>query len=184
MLALILCFLLGLVVVLVVIGWLLPREITVERSVAIDRPPEEIYPWIADLKKWPEWTVWNKREDPSLAYTYSGADSGLGAVMTWTARKMGDGALSITAAQPGRHIRYLLQMKGRSMTVRGNIEIESAGGGATLVLWFDTVDFGMNPVTRWFGLLVKRMMSRVYRRNLAGLKVAAETGRASGPGPR
>ena len=102
MLATILYLVLGLLVALAVIGWLLPREITVERTISVDRPSGAIFPWIANLKTWPDWTIWNKNEDPSLAYTYSGADSGLGATMSWTAKKMGDGALTINAAQSGR----------------------------------------------------------------------------------
>jgi hypothetical protein len=183
MLVLILCVVLGVVVVLAVIGFLLPREVTVERSIGIDRPGEAIYPWVADLRKWPEWSVWNATEDPTLAYTYSGADSGQGAAMSWTAKKLGNGTLTVTAAQPGRYLRYTLHMSGRAMEVRGNIEIEPTGGGATLVLWFDTVDLGLNPFRRWLGLRLKPMLRRVYRRNLAGLKTAAETGRATGPGP-
>ena len=184
MLATILYLVLGLLVALAVIGWLLPREITVERTISIDRPSGAIFPWIANLKTWPDWTIWNKNEDPSLAYTYSGADSGLGATMSWTAKKMGDGALTINAAQSGRFIRYEMRMTGRTMVVRGNLELESAGGGATLVMWFDTVDLGGNPLKRWLGLLLKPMLARAYHRNLAGLKTAVETGRATGPGPK
>lgn len=185
MLATILCLVLGLLVVLVVVvGWLLPREVTVERAIGIDKPADAIFPWIASLKMWPDWTVWNKQEDPSLVYTYSGADAGRGASMTWTAKKMGSGSLTITDAAPGRYIRYTLRLQNRTMVVRGNIEIEPAGGGATLVQWFDTVDFGRNPFTRWLAFLVKPMLGRAYHRNLAGLKAAVETGCASGPGPK
>jgi hypothetical protein len=75
-----------------------------------------------------------------------------------------------------------MRMTGRTMVVRGNLELESAGGGATLVMWFDNVDFGLNPFTRWLGFLIKPMLGRTYHRNLAGLKTAAETGKAAGPG--
>jgi hypothetical protein len=184
MLATILCLVLGLLVVLVAVGWLLPREVTVERATGIDKPADAVFPWIANLKTWPDWTVWNQQEDPSLVYTYSGADSGRGASMSWTAKKMGSGSLTITDAAPGRYIRYTLRMQHRTMVVRGNIEIEPAGGGATLVQWFDTVDFGRNPLVRYMGFMLRPMLGRAYRRNLAGLKVAVETGRASGPGPK
>jgi hypothetical protein len=182
MLAIILYLVLGLLVALVVIGWLLPREITVERAISIDRLPDAIFPWIANLKTWPDWTIWNKNEDPSLVYTYSGADTGLGAAMSWTAKKMGDGTLTINAAQPSQFIRYDMRLTGRTMVVRGNLELESAGGGATLVMWFDNIDLGGNPLRHWLGLLLKPMLARAYHRNLAGLKAAVETGRASGPG--
>jgi len=182
MLATILYLVAGLVLALVVIGFLLPRQITVERSIGIDRPAEAIYPWVADLKTWPQWTVWNQTEDPSLAYTYSGAANGQGAAMSWTARKMGNGTLTVTAAEPGKYIRYALRMERRSMAVHGNIEIEPTGGGATLVQWFDTVDLGLNPMLRWTGIPLRPALGQAYRRNLAGLKSAAETGHAGGPG--
>ena len=184
MLAIILCLLLGLIVVFVVIGWLRPREITIERAIGIDQPADTIFPWIANLRTWPEWTVWNKQEDPSLAYSYSGPESGLGAAMTWTAKKMGDGMLTINDAKPDRFIRYEMRMKDRPIVVRGNIELESVGGGATLVMWFDNVDLGANPLRRWLGLLLRPMLEKAYRRNLTGLKIAVETGKASGPGPK
>ncbi len=182
MLATILILVAGLLVALAVIGFLLPRQITVERSIGIDRPAEAIFPWVADLKTWPQWTVWNQTEDPSLACTFSGTAGGQGAAMSWTAKKLGRGTLTVTAAEPGRYIRYSLRAEGRAIGVNGNIEIESAGGGATLVQWFDTVDLGMNPLRRWTRFLLKSSLGRAFRRNLAGLKIAAETGRASGPG--
>ena len=67
MLATILYLVLGLLVVLVVIGWLLPSEVTVERAIGIDKPADAVFPWIASLRTWPDWTVWNKTEDPTVA---------------------------------------------------------------------------------------------------------------------
>ena len=168
----------------VVIGWLLPRNITIERAIGIDKSADAIFPWIANLRTWPEWTVWNQKEDPSLAYTYSGPESGLGAAMSWTAKKMGDGMLTISDAKPDRFIRYEMRMKDRPIVVRGNIELESVGGGATLVMWFDHIKLGVNPLRRWLGLLLKPMMGKAFHRNLTGLRTAAEKGKASGPGPK
>jgi len=184
MLLTILLLVLGLVVLLVVVGWLLPREITIQRDIGIDKPADAIFPWVANLKTWPDWTMWNKREDPSLEYSYSGPESGLGAAMSWTAKKLGDGTLTISDAKPDQFIRYEMRMKDRPIVVRGNIEFESVGGGATLVMWFDSVNLGANPLRRWLGLVLKPMMGKVFHRNLAGLRVAAETGKASGPGPK
>jgi len=183
MLATILYLLLGLVVLFVVIGFFLPREITVERSTGITQPAAAIFPWIADLKKWPDWTVWNKSEDPTLSYTYPGPTTGKGGSMHWTAKKMGDGSLTITALEPDKALRYELRMAGQSMVVRGNLELEPAGGGVTLVMWFDNIDLGASPLKRWSGPLLNKMLGRAFERSLAGLKTAVESGAASGPGP-
>src|SRR5262245_22770945 len=139
MLTIILGSIIGLVVLLALIGLFMPSRVTVERSVTIDQPVEKIFPWAADLKLWPQWTVWNTAEDATLAYTYPGPTTGLGGSMHWTAKKMGSGNLTFTAFTPNQNLRYELKMPDHKTQVRGNIEFESAGGGATRVSWFDEV---------------------------------------------
>ena len=176
--------LLGLVVLLVIIGFVLPSKVTVLRSVTIDRPVEAIFPWVADLKLWPQWTVWNAADDATLNYTYPGPTTGLGGAMHWTAKKMGDGSLTFTEFQPNQALRYELRMPAHGTNVQGNIEFESAGGGATSVTWYDDVNLGGNPFKHLLGPLLKKMLGRAFERSLAGLKTAAMTGHASGPGPK
>jgi hypothetical protein len=176
--------LVGLVVLLLIIGLLMPSQVTVSRSVTIDRPAETIFPWIGELKTWPDWTVWNKAEDPTLHYTYPGPTTGKGGSMVWTAKKMGDGTLTFTVFVPNKVARYELVMPGYGTTVHGNFELESAGGGATRVSWYDVVDLGNNPVKKLFGPVLKKMLGTAFSRGLHGLKAATETGKATGPGPK
>ena len=184
MLATILYALLGLVVLLVIIGLFLPAKVTVLRSITIDKPVEAIFPWAADLKLWPQWTVWNAAEDPTLKYDYPGPTTGSGGAMHWTAKKMGDGSLTFTECQVNQALRYELRMPAHGTNVHGNIEFESVGGGATGVTWYDEVDLGSNPLKHLLGPLLKKMLGRALARSLAGLKTAALTGRATGPGPK
>jgi uncharacterized protein YndB with AHSA1/START domain len=174
----------GLVLVVVAIGFLLPARITVERATVIDQPPEKIFPWVAELKLWPEWTIWNAAEDATLTYSYPGATTGLAGSMHWTAKKMGDGSLIFSAFEPNRVLRYELRMPAHGTIVHGNIEFESAGGGATRVDWFDEVELGHNPFKKLLGPVLRRMLGRAFERSLTGLNVAAMTGRANGPGPK
>jgi hypothetical protein len=174
----------GLVVLLLIIGLFLPSQITVSRSITIDRPADAIFPWIAELKTWPDWTVWNKSEDPTLAYSYPGPTTGKGGSMTWTAKKMGDGTLTFTEFLPCKVVRYALVMPQHGTTVHGNFELESAGGGATRVSWYDVVDMGRSPFKKLLGPMLKKMLGAAFARGLQGLKTAAETGKASGPGPK
>ncbi|MBI2517526.1 MAG: SRPBCC family protein [Opitutae bacterium] len=176
--------LLGLVVLLVIVGLCLPSRVTVERSLTIDRPAEKIFPWAADLKLWPQWTVWNATEDPSLAYTYPGPTTGPGGSMVWTAKKMGAGSLKFVHFEAGRALHYELVMPAHGTKVYGEIEFESAGGGATRVTWLDEVDLGGNPFKKLFGPMLKKTLGRCFERNLQGLKTAALSGQAAGPGPK
>ena len=69
--------LVGLVIVVGVAGILiyaamLPKDFQVSRSIAIDAPPETIFPLINDLRRFNEWNPFAK-QDPTIAITYDGS---------------------------------------------------------------------------------------------------------------
>src|SRR5689334_4957207 len=84
------------------IGFLLPSQVTVARSVDIAAPSAAVYPLLADFKH--GWTRWNTfdDEDPGIQYSYAGPDSGLGAVQMWRSKKMGDGQMTLIQADSTR----------------------------------------------------------------------------------
>jgi uncharacterized protein YndB with AHSA1/START domain len=174
---------LGVALVVTAIGLFLPARFTVEHSTVIDQPVEKIFPWVAELKLWPQWTVWNTAEDATLRYLYPGATTGLAGSMHWTAKKMGAGSLIFSAFEPNQALRYEMRMPAHGTIVYGNIEFESAGSGTTRVSWYDEIDLGRNPFKKLLGPMVRKMLGRAFARSLAGLKAAAMTDRASGPGP-
>ena len=59
------------IIILVGIGFLLNPAYKVQKTVEIKAPADSIFPLIFDLKKWPEWTVWNKENDPTLEINYT-----------------------------------------------------------------------------------------------------------------
>lgn len=71
---------------------------TVQRSAVINAPAKDIYAQIVDFRNWRAWSPWDEL-DPDMTRTYSGADSGPGAVYTWSGnRKAGQGRMEITDA--------------------------------------------------------------------------------------
>ena len=71
---------------------------TVERSATVLASPERIYPEIVDFHRWTAWSPWEDL-DPDLHQTYSGSDSGTGAIYAWSGnRKAGEGRMEITEA--------------------------------------------------------------------------------------
>ncbi len=73
-----------------------PDTFSVQRSLAIKAPPEKIYALIADFRKWGEWSPYEKL-DPAMQRSFSGADSGQGAVYAWDSKgKAGAGRMEIT----------------------------------------------------------------------------------------
>lgn len=159
--------------VLVVVAYLLPREVTVERTVRINAPAAEIFPHINSLKAMAEWSPWLER-DPDIKVTYSGPDTGVGAAMVWSSDKpdVGSGSQTITASEPDSRVETALDFGAMGTAVAWIVLVES--DGATDVTWGLTADMGMNPVGRYMGLMMDRWVGADYEDGLARLKALVE----------
>jgi hypothetical protein len=77
-----------------------PDAFRVQRSATIKAPPDKIFPHLADFHAWPSWSPWEKI-DPALQRTYSGPNSGPGALYEWSGNKnIGSGRMEILEAAP------------------------------------------------------------------------------------
>jgi uncharacterized protein YndB with AHSA1/START domain len=75
-----------------------PDRFSVRRAATIKAPPEKIFAAISDFHRWTSWSPWEHR-DPAMKRTYSGADSGKGAVYAWDGNKnVGSGRMEILEA--------------------------------------------------------------------------------------
>ena len=93
---------------------------TVERTRMIEVPPGRVFPLIADFRQWPRWSPWED-VDPDLHRSYTGAESGVGAVYGWSGnRKAGAGRMEILRAEPEElveiDLRFEKPFKSRSTT--------------------------------------------------------------------
>ncbi len=156
------------------IGWLLPSEFKVQRSLQVAATPDRVYALIADPREWRRWTVWNQR-DPAMKLDYSGPPSGSGARASWQSETEGSGAMQFVDAEPGRRIVYKLSFPDFGMESLGVLNIVPAGNGVT-VTWTNEGDLGDDPVKRWFGLVMDRMVGPDFEAGLVNLKQLAESG--------
>jgi Polyketide cyclase / dehydrase and lipid transport len=75
-----------------------PSTFAIRRSAVMRAPAQAIFPLIDDFHQWTKWSPWENR-DPALKRTYSGADSGKGAVYAWDGNKdVGSGRMEILDA--------------------------------------------------------------------------------------
>jgi polyketide cyclase/dehydrase/lipid transport protein len=75
-----------------------PDTFSVRRATSVRAPPERIFPLINDFHQWGSWSPW-EHKDPAMKRTYSGADSGKGAVYAWDGNKnVGSGRMEILEA--------------------------------------------------------------------------------------
>ena len=164
---------LALVVVFVVGGFLLPREVSVARSITIDAPPEEVFPHLNSLKAFNDWSPWTGR-DPDMVPEFSGPDEGVGAVMAWESeqRDVGSGKQEITASVPDERVETALDF-GDMGTAEAAFDLVPVDGG-TEVTWSFTGDMGSNPVGRWMGLMMDSWVGGDYETGLGNLKARVE----------
>src|SRR5437667_51214 len=84
-----------LILLLFVVSLFLPGKWRVERSLSMRADSAAIYPYLANLKRWPEWTPWTKEKDPTLEWSFEGATEGTGAIQRWKSKKFGSGVLRL-----------------------------------------------------------------------------------------
>ena len=72
-----------------------PDTFRIERSINIIASPEKIFPFIIDFHLMKLWSAW-KAIDPAMKRSYSGAESGKGAMYAWDGNKdIGQGSVEI-----------------------------------------------------------------------------------------
>jgi hypothetical protein len=161
-----------LIALLVVIGFLLPSKYRVERSVTMRASPDKIFALVNTLKTWPDWTAWNTQRYPDMKTTFTGPDAGVGAQYDWTGKEVGTGFLKITASDPNKGIEYDLNFE--DSPTNGSITMAPTADGVK-VTWANWGDLGMNPVGRYFGLLMDRFMGPDFETGLNNLKKKVES---------
>jgi hypothetical protein len=72
-----------------------PNTFSVERAISVKAPPEKIFPLINDFHQWVSWSPYENK-DPAMKRSYSGAESGKGAVYGWEGNSnVGSGRMEI-----------------------------------------------------------------------------------------
>lgn len=153
-------------------GLMIPPKFSVTRSISIAAAPDKIYPLIADPRAWKQWSAWNQR-DPAMVIDYSGPASGAGAVWAWKSKSQGDGRMSFTTAEAPKSLSYELYFPDFGSTSTGEFRLTPSDGG-TEVSWSMDGDMGRNPLNRWMGLFMDRMVGPDFDAGLAKLKALAE----------
>src|ERR1700704_6325347 len=72
-----------------------PDTFSVQRATTVKAPPEKIFSLINDFHQWGSWSPYENK-DPAMKRSYSGAESGKGAVYGWEGNKnVGSGRMEI-----------------------------------------------------------------------------------------
>jgi hypothetical protein len=163
----------GFAVIVLGVGMLLPRTISVERQTTISAPQETVFAVVNSLRAFQKWSPWAKL-DPALAVTYEGPDAGVGQKMSWVSKKrdVGSGSQTITQSAPSESVATHLDF-GAMGSATAVLTLSSAEAGTT-VAWRFTSDKVKGPIAPYFLLMAKSSVAKDYERGLANLKAFAE----------
>jgi hypothetical protein len=161
----------ALVAIVIGVGFLLPSEFNVERSIVIGADPARIHTLVGDLERWPEWTPWQEM-DPTIRTFYSERTTGVGAGQNWTGES-GNGELVFTGCDPETGVEYEITFTDANMRSVGALVYEPLADG-TRVTWRMGGDAEMNLISRYFGLFMDSLVGDPFEAGLANLKAVAE----------
>lgn len=164
----------------VVTGYLLPKQVHVERSVTIERPAGVVFAILNGYQDFNKWSPWTGR-DPQAMFVTSGPESGVGARLSWSGdpQLVGSGWQEIVASKPYERIDIRLDFDAQGVADTGFLL--APAGDETRVTWFFDSDLseGVNQLdaflARYFGLLFDRWVGGDFEQGLAQLKRYAES---------
>ena len=112
-----------------------PATFRVERSAAVAATPAALFEQVNDHHKFAVWNPFLKL-DPNVKNTYSGPDSGVGAVCSWEGNNdIGAGSSTIIESKPGELVRMRMDWK-RPMEGTATVEFTfKPQGDKTVITW-------------------------------------------------
>jgi polyketide cyclase/dehydrase/lipid transport protein len=166
----------ALLVVLTAVGFLLPSHATLRRSVEVKAPMAAVFPLLNNLKAgFSSWNPFVSPDDKTYHVSYSGPDDGVGATQSWDGKTTGEGTMKILRADPTRGVDYEVVLMHGSYRLGSSFSCEPKGQ-TTVVTWTCEMDYGNNPVNRYFGaLLAEDGLGKEMQKGLETLGKRAES---------
>ena len=163
-----------LLVAFMAVGFWLPGTWSAEASIEIPTAPDSVYPVLADLARWDEWTPWGDVES-----ILSDPSKGPGAQRSWDDDLYGAGSVIITDGRPPEFVRYRVRIGERAEIV-GELELRASSSGS-VVTWREEGDFGRNPLMGYVARTMSDSQGSQLSESLGKLRALWEETGGSGP---
>ena len=158
-------------VALLIIAFLLPNKIKLERSLVIAAPADSVFNQVNNLQNWIVWNPW-QNNDTTIKINYYGPLAGIGATQKWTSSN-GNGKITIMESVPASMVIYELQMEGTSPKT-AMFNFEALNNNSTNIIFNMELVAGYNPIMRYMHVIMKWMMQKDFKNSLANIKQISE----------
>ncbi|OJW77577.1 MAG: hypothetical protein BGO69_11770 [Bacteroidetes bacterium 46-16] len=166
--------LLVLILIVVILGIIEPKDVTVERSITINGPREMVWDQMTQFKNGPNWDPWYKME-PDVARTYFGTDGQPGSGYNWVGKKTGSGTMKDTGIN-GDKMNYALHFeKPMPGDASGFYQVSDNGDGTVKVTWnyYQHMPFPFNGMQAFMSM--DKMLGNTFDSGLVNLKKYVES---------
>lgn len=167
--------LLALIVIILLAGLFLPKEVYIDSTVKIQAPEEIVFNQINDLMNWEAWSPW-KKADSTMVVSYENTTVGEGASYSWTSKHSGNGKLIITESIPVKKVGIELDFGERGKADTYFI-IDTKDNLSNLSWVFENNK--LSYFERYFMVLFRKNMIRTFDIGLNKIKEIAEDLRLS-----
>lgn len=166
--------LLILVVGVLILGLVAPKEMAVTRTELINAPKSVVAAQMLHYKNFNNWSPWSEL-DPNMKTEVVGEDGAAGAKYTWSGNdKVGKGEM-LAKSVSDDELQYSLKfMEPWESTAEGSWKVEDAGNNKTNATWnFTThVGFPMNGLMMLMNM--RKHLGMDFRKGLRKLKAYSE----------
>ena len=169
---------LGVLAVLILfLGYVSTRDgkFRYERSGVINATPEQIYPYISNLKNGEKWSPYEK-VDPNMKKSFTGEDGQVGSVMEFEGNSdVGSGKLEILSLVPNQAVELKLTMikpfYGENL-IQYRLTPEASG---TKFTWAMSGDGGFMGKLMTVLIDCEKMIGDQFNQGIASLKTVVES---------
>jgi hypothetical protein len=158
-----------------------PDHYHVERSASMTAPPAAVFAQVNDFHKWEAWSPWEKI-DPAMKRTFSGGETGNGAVYSWVGNdKVGEGRMTIVESEPVTRVGIRLEfIKPWTETCQVGFALAPEGAG-TRVTWDMNGHYNYAAKIMCVFMDMDKMIGTDFEKGLTQLKTVTESAAAAEP---
>ncbi|MFT3680878.1 MAG: SRPBCC family protein [Ferruginibacter sp.] len=133
----ILLVIVSLIVLALIIALFLPKDMSAEREITINKPKKEVFDYIKNLRNQPNYSKWAML-DPEMKKDFRGTDGAVGSVFAWDSEKgdVGKGEQEIKKIAEGERLDFELRfIKPFESTAAAYMTTEAVDSSQTKVKW-------------------------------------------------
>lgn len=164
-------------IALVAIGYFTSPVLKVERSLAVQAYPEEVFEYLEDIEAFNRWSPWFAR-DPDAEYVFGNVDYGVGASVVWRTRgKTADHAAVISsqeiiAAQAPEFVQFSMLLNG--IPASATYALSNADEGTLVYILFERELGGFPYVERLKKGSIEKRLGQEFESALRRLQTIVE----------